>query len=55
MTKTNSQKILDYCEKLSKLKIDSFDDYIIINPYKSNKKQITINNNLYYRRKFLWK
>ena len=33
MNKTNSEKILTYCDNLSKIKIDSFDYYKIINPY----------------------
>ena len=37
----NSFKILKYCAKLSKIKIDSFGNYKIINPYNGiNKKQI---------------
>lgn len=32
---------LNYCNKLSKIEIDSFDDYKIINPYNDiNKEQI---------------
>lgn len=41
MDKTNSEKILKYCEEISKLKIKSFDNYKIINPYNSdNQEQI---------------
>ena len=36
----NSEKILNYCNYLSKLKVESFDNYKIINPYKNNKEQI---------------
>ena len=41
MKNTNAEMILNYCDKLSKTKINSFDDYIIINPYNGvNKEQI---------------
>lgn len=40
MNKTNKELILDYCDYLSKLKIDSFDCYRIINPYEGNNEQI---------------
>lgn len=40
MDKTNSEKILKYCKNLSKIEIESFDNYKIINPYKNNKEQI---------------
>ena len=42
MNKTNSEKILNYCDYLSKIKISSFDNYRIINPYASNNKQIKL-------------
>ena len=37
MNNKNSYKILKYCENLSKTKIDSFENYRIINPYTDNK------------------
>ena len=40
MNGTNSEKILKYCENLSKIEIEPFENYKIINPYKDNKKQI---------------
>ena len=50
MHKTNSEKILDYCEKLSNLKLDSFENYIIINPYSSNKEQIKLITTKFYNK-----
>ena len=50
MRKTNSEKILDYCEKLSNIKLDSFENYIIINPYSSNKEQIKLITTKFYNK-----
>ena len=41
MNKTNYDKILNYCNNLSKIKIDSFDNYKIINPYNKQTNEIT--------------
>ena len=51
MNKTNSEKILTYCDNLSKIKIDSFDYYKIINPYNDcNKEQIKVITTKFYTR-----
>lgn len=50
MSRTNAEKILKYCEKLSKIKIDSFDNYKIINPYSDNKEQIKLITNKFYNK-----
>lgn len=50
MRKTNSEKILDYYEKLSNIKLDSFENYIIINPYSSNKEQIKLITTKFYNK-----
>jgi len=49
MEKTNAEKIIKYCNKLSKLKIDSFDSYRIINPYENNDQIKTIVEKFYYK------
>ena len=51
MDKTNSNKILNYCDNLSKIEIDSFDDYKIINPYNDvNKEQIKLITEKFYNK-----
>ena len=51
MNKTNSEKILTYWDNLSKIKIDSFDYYKIINPYNDcNKEQIKVITTKFYTR-----
>ncbi|MBQ2872612.1 MAG: SMUG2 DNA glycosylase family protein [Bacilli bacterium] len=50
MNKTNAEKILKYCENLSKIKIDSFKNYRIINPYKDNKEQIKLITTKFYNK-----
>ena len=51
MNKTNSEKILKYCEKLSKTEINSFDNYKIINPYNDiNKEQIKLITTKFYNK-----
>lgn len=51
MNKTNSEKILTYCDNLSKIKIASFDYYKIINPYNDcNKEQIKVITTKFYTR-----
>lgn len=51
MNKINSEKILTYCDNLSKIKIDSFDYYKIINPYNDcNKEQIKVITTKFYTR-----
>lgn len=50
MSKTNTEKILKYCESLSKIKIDSFDNYKIINPYSNNKEQIKLITTKFYNK-----
>ena len=50
MSKTNAEKILKYCENLSKIKIDSFDNYKIINPYSNNKEQIKLITTKFYNK-----
>lgn len=50
MNKTNSEKILKYCDNLSKLKIDSFENYKIINPYYNNKEQIKLITTKFYNK-----
>lgn len=51
MNKTNSEKILTHCDNLSKIKIDSFDYYKIINPYNDcNKEQIKVITTKFYTR-----
>lgn len=50
MKKTNSDKILDYCDRLSKVKIDSFDNYRIINPYDKNNEQIKLITTKFYNK-----
>lgn len=51
MNKINSEKILAYCDNLSKIKIDSFDYYKIINPYNDcNKEQIKVITTKFYTR-----
>ena len=51
MNKTNSEKILTYCDNLSKIKIDLFDYYKIINPYTyCNKEQIKVITTKFYTR-----
>lgn len=50
MVKKNSEKILKYCENLSKIKIDSFDNYKIINPYHDNKEQIKLITTKFYNK-----
>ena len=49
MKKTNSEKILNYCDNLSKIKIEAFDSYKIINPYNDiNKEQIRLITTKFY-------
>lgn len=49
MKKTNSEKILNYCDNLSKINIEAFDSYKIINPYNdSNKEQIRLITTKFY-------
>lgn len=51
MKKTNSEKILTYCDNLSKIKIEAFDNYIIINPYNdSNKEQVRLITTKFYNK-----
>lgn len=50
MDKTNSEKILKYCENLSKIKIDSFENYKIINPYYNNKEKIKLITTKFYNK-----
>lgn len=50
MNKTNSEKILKYCENLSKIKIDAFENYRIINPYDNNKEQIKLITTKFYNK-----
>lgn len=51
MEKTNSNKILNYCHNLSKIEIDSFDDYKIINPYNDvSKEQIKLITEKFYNK-----
>ena len=50
MNKTNADKILDYCNELSKTEFDSFDNYRIINPYKENYEQINQITTKFYNR-----
>lgn len=50
MNKTNAEKIIKYCDNLSKLKIDSFDCYRIINPYDGNNEQIKQITEKFYKK-----
>lgn len=51
MKKTNSEKILNYYDNLSKIKIEAFDNYIIINPYNdSNKEQVRLITTKFYNK-----
>lgn len=51
MKKTNSEKILNYCDYLSKIKIEAFDSYKIINPYNDiNKEQIRLITTKFYNK-----
>ena len=50
MEKNNSEKILNYCDYLSKLKINSFDNYRIINPYANNNDKIEDIINKFYNK-----
>lgn len=50
MNKTNSQKILKYCNNLSNTKIESLEKYKIINPYKENKEQIQLITTKFYNK-----
>lgn len=49
MKKTNADRILSYCDNLSKLQINQFDNYRIINPYNDvNKVQIKLITQKFY-------
>lgn len=50
MNKTNSEKILKYCDTLSKINIEPFDNYKIINPYFDNKEQIKLITKKFYNK-----
>lgn len=50
MDETNSEKILKYCKNLSKIEIESFENYKIINPYKNNKEQIELITTKFYNK-----
>ena len=50
MNKKNSEKILQYCKRLSKINIESFENYKIINPYKENKEQIELITTKFYNK-----
>lgn len=51
MKKTNSEKILTYCDNLSKINIEAFDSYKIINPYNDrNKEQIRLITTKFYNK-----
>ena len=50
MKNTNSEKILRYCKNLSKIQIDPFENYRIINPYSSNKQQIELITKKFYNK-----
>ena len=51
MVKKNSEKILNYCENLSKIKINIDDKYIIINPYNDiNKEKIKLITTKFYNK-----
>ena len=50
MNKTNSEKILKYCDTLSKINIEPFDNYKVINPYFDNKEQIKLITKKFYNK-----
>lgn len=50
MNITNAEKILKYCHNLSKIELDSFDNYKIINPYKNNKEHIKLITTKFYNK-----
>lgn len=50
MQKSNSEKILNYYEKLSKININTLENYKIINPYYNNKEQIKLITTKFYNK-----
>lgn len=50
MNEINSKKILKYCEKLSKINIDLFKNYRIINPYTENLEQVKVITTKFYNK-----